>query len=150
MPLSGIYFLRIHTIRAPSCLPPSLLLPPDLSSLLYHYVSLPYAPFPVLPSHPSPRALFSCICPPHKGIPSCQYGPGIRQRAVSQAIIHSGRQRACIVPGQSVFPASPIGIEWGPHPVAMGSSFSTDEPLIQYLLHCRYICLIFRVLYLQL
>ena len=76
--------------------------------------------------HPHPGDyLFSDICPTQHESPVCQYGPGIRQWAGNQDIIHSGRHRACIMPRQCFFPRLS-------HRYWMGSSSSANDVLIQY------------------
>ena len=161
---SGIYFRRIIPAWLPPashnqsyCLTPSLLLPPTinptasrhiLSPLLYGFPSLcavichAVIPIPVITSL-AIYALRSTKALPANMARAC--GNERETRPLSTAA-----DIGCVSGSVNASsPVSPIGTGWARHPVPMTCSFSTDEPLIQYLLHCSHISLTFWLLTLQ-
>ena len=161
---SGIYFRRIIPAwllpafhHHSSCLSASLLQPPTinpptsrhiLSPLLYGFHSLhavrchAVIPIPVITSL-AIYALRSTKALPANMARACGNEREIRQLSTAAGI----GCVSCSVNASS--PVSPIGTGWARHPVPMTCSSSTDEPFIQYLLHCSHISLTFWLLALQ-
>ena len=138
-------------------LPPSILLPHTinptvsrhiLSPLLYGFPSLcaviclAVTPIPVITS----LAIYA-LCST-KALPSNMARACGNERETRPLSTAAGIGRvSCSVNASS--PVSPIGTGWARHPVPMTCSSSTDEPLIQYLLHCSHISLTYWLLALQ-
>lgn len=129
-----------NSCMASSCLRPSLILSQTITHPVYNRHSsclqLILSPLFIWPSfitrrylscrHPHPDDyLFVDVCPRQHESPACQYGLGLRQWAVNQAIIHGGRHRVCIVLQQWFLPHLS-------HRYWMGSSSSANDVLIQY------------------